>query len=322
MGHVARSDLQEGVLRKWLVRAAQLALTVAVTWFIVDRVGLDFAALGDLGTSAWLPEPVSFVAASALLLLSYFFSGVLWGLVVRDLGGPTIPPGTAVQFFMIANLGRYVPGKVWQIAGLAALAKSRGVPPLTATGAAVLGQGISLVAAAAVGMGAFLGGPEEYRRWGIVGATVVGGLVVLAAIPGVFQRLAKAWFKLARTETAPSLGSVHGLRWLALFVLNWAMYSFSFWVLARSLGLGGDLVPVASAFAAAYVLGYAMIFAPAGLGPREGFLIMFLTPHLGAASSGLIAVVARLWTTVIELVPAGFFWMRYVAKDRTGEGTS
>jgi len=317
---VAREDRQEGLLRRWLVRAAQLALTVAVTWFIVDRVGLDFAALGDLGTSAWLPDPLLFTAASALLLLAYFLSAMLWGLVVRDLGGPTIPAGESVQLFMIANLGRYVPGKVWQIAGLAALAKGRGVPPLTATGAAVLGQGISLVAAAAVGMGAFLGGPETYRRWGIVGATVVGGLIVLAAIPSVFQRLARAWFKLARTETQPSLGSVHGLRWLALFVLNWALYSFSFWVLARSLGLGADLVPVASAFAAAYVLGYAMIFAPAGLGPREGFLILFLTPYLGATSSGLIAVVSRIWTTLVELIPAGIFWMRYVARDRSAEG--
>ena len=316
---MAREDLPEDLLRKWLVRAAQLALTVAVTWFIVDRVGLDFAALGDLGTSAWLPDPLLFAAASALLLLAYFVSAMLWGLIVRDLGGPTIPPGEAVQLFMIANLGRYVPGKVWQIAGLAALAKGRGVPPLTATGAAVLGQGISLVAAAAVGMGAFLGGPAEYRRWGIVGATVVGGLVVLAAIPSVFQRLARAWFRLARTETEPSLGSVHGLRWLALFVLNWVLYALSFWVLARSLGLGGDLVPVSSAFAAAYVLGYAMIFAPAGLGPREGFLIVFLTPHLGAASSGLVAVVARLWTTLVELIPAGIFWMRYVAKGRGAE---
>lgn len=319
---MAGAKHREALLRKWLVRGAQLGLTVAVTWLIVDRVGLDFAALGELGASAWLPDPMLFAAASALLLLSYFVSGLLWGLVVRDLGGPTIPPVEAVQFFMIANLGRYIPGKVWQIAGLAALAKGRGVPPVTATGAAVLGQGISLVAAATVGMGAFLGGPEQYRRWGVVGAAVVGGLVVLLSIPSVFQRLARAWFRLARTETSSSLGSVHGLRWLALFVLNWVLYALSFWVLARSLGLGGGLVPVASAFTAAYVLGYAMIFAPAGLGPREGFLIVFLTPHLGAAASALIAVVSRLWTTLVELIPAGIFWMRYVAQDRGKGGAS
>jgi hypothetical protein len=77
-------------------------------------------------------------------------------------------------------------------------------------------------------------------------------------------------------------------------------------------------VPVASAFAASYVLGYAMIFAPAGLGPREGFLIAFLTPHVGAASAGVLAVVARLWTTLVELVPAGALWVVHLRRRASG----
>lgn len=321
---MAGAHREEGALNKWIVRAGQLVLTVAVTWFIVDRVGLDVAALGGLGTEAWIPDPLLFAGASLLLLAAYFVSASLWGLIVRELGGPNIPTAEAVRIFMIANLGRYVPGKVWQIAGLAALAKGRGVPALTATGAAVLGQGIALVAASAVGMGAFLTGPEQYRRWGIIGAVLVGALIVLVSIPSVFAWIARLWFRLARAEMQNGLGSVHGLRWLGLYVLNWVMYAVAFWVMSRSLGLDGGLIPVASAFAAAYVLGYVMIFAPAGLGPREGFLILFLTPHLGATSSGVIAVVARLWTTVVELVPAGLFWMRHVAAGRRAisDGTS
>ena len=34
-----------------------------------------------------------------------------------------MPVWTTVRVFMVANLGRYVPGKIWQIAGLAYLAK-------------------------------------------------------------------------------------------------------------------------------------------------------------------------------------------------------
>jgi hypothetical protein len=221
--------------------------------------------------------------------------------------------------FMIANLGRYLPGKVWQIAGLAALAKGRGVPAATAAGAAVLGQGIALVAAAAVGIGALLGGPDPYPQWGIVGLALVALAAVLLAIPTVFRRIVGAWFRLARTEARPEIGGVHALRWLALYTVNWAMYAASFWVLALSLGLGGDPIPVASAFAAAYVLGYAMVFAPAGLGPREGFLIIFLTPHLGAAPSGVLAIVARVWTTLVEVVPAGIFWLGHLRRSGSAD---
>lgn len=284
-----------------------------VTWFIIDRVGLTLSGLRGVEPSAWVPAPLPFMAASALLLAAYFFSAALWGRIVHDLGGPRIAVGESIQLFMIANLGRYIPGKVWQIAGLAALGKTRGVPAPTGTGAAVLGQGIALIAASAIGMGAFLAGPEPYRTGGMIGGAALGVVVLLFAIPSVFTALARAWFRITRTEAPESLGAIHGLRWLGLYVVNWAMYGLSFWLLSVSLDLGGSLVPVASAFAAAYVLGYAMIFAPAGLGPREGLLIAFLTPHFGVAPSGVIAVVARLWTTAVELVPAGIFWSRYVA---------
>lgn len=294
------------------MRLGQLLLTVAVTWLIVDRVGLGLDALATQDASAWVPDPVLLVAASVVLCGAYFFSAWLWGLLVRDLGGPHIPAAEAVRLFMIANLGRYIPGKVWQIAGLAALAKGRGVPPATATGAAILGQGIALVGASVVGTGAVLSSPDPYRRWGLVGVFAVGAMVVLLAIPPVFRGLARAWFRLTRTATERLPSPAHGLRWLALYTGNWGLYAFSFWILARSLGLDAGVVPVGSAFAAAYVLGYVMVFAPAGLGPREGFLIVFLTPHLGAAPSGVLAVVARLWTTIVELVPAGVFWLRHV----------
>ena len=304
----------EGALKRWLLLGGQLVLTVAVTWLIVDRVDLGLGELRGLDRSMWLPSPLLFIAASLLLLVAYFVSAAIWGRIVRDLGGPGLPVADSIRIFMIANLGRYLPGKVWQIAGLAALAKGRGVPPATAAGAAVIGQGIAVVAAAAVGMGALLGGPDPYPTWGLVGLALVVLAALLLAVPTVFQRIVGLWFRLTRTAARPEVGGMHALRWLALYTVNWAMYALSFWVLARSLGLGGAPIPVASAFAAAYVLGYVMVFAPAGLGPREGFLIIFLTPHLGAAPAGVLAIVARVWTTLVEVVPAGIFWLGHMAR--------
>ena len=307
----------------WLVRAGQLALTVGVTWLIVDRVGPGIGELRALDAGAWRPDPFRFALASLLLLLGYFVSGTLWGRIVHDLGGPRLPARTTVPLFMIANLGRYLPGKVWQIAGLAALAKGKGVPPAVATGAAVLGQGIALLAAATLGLGTLLTGPPAYRSWGLLGVGVATSLLLIVSVPAVFRRLASAWLRVAGTEGTLASGSLHGVRWLALYLVNWALYALAFWVLAESLGFSAELLPVASAFAAAYVLGYLMIFAPAGLGPREGFLIVFLTPHLGAAPSGMLALVARVWTTAVEVVPAGIFWIRRVATpaEHRPEGT-
>ena len=97
----------------------QLGLTVVVTWFIFDRVGVDVALLRTLDPGEWRPRPILFVSSCALLVMGYLWSATLWGRLVRDLGGPRLPAWTTVRVFMVANLGRYVPGKIWQIAGLA-----------------------------------------------------------------------------------------------------------------------------------------------------------------------------------------------------------
>jgi hypothetical protein len=225
-----------------------------VTWIIVDRVGLGLAELSGLDRSVWVPGPALFALACVLLLLGYFMSAALWGRIVGDLGGPPLPVRDAVPIFMIANLGRYVPGKIWQIAGLAALAKRKGVAPATSAGAAVLGQGIAVVGAAAVGVIALLGGPEAYRPWGVAGLVGVAVIAGLLAAPRVSGSLVRAWFRLARSDVRPDLERVHPVRWLALYALNWALYAASFWVLVASLGFGGGgegaPLPVASAFAA------------------------------------------------------------------------
>jgi glycosyltransferase 2 family protein len=313
---LARPPARVRSLKTGLIRAGQLVITVLVTWFILDRVGLDMDTLRAMDLSALRPNLMLLAAASALLLASYFFSAALWGRIVVDLGGPPIPLWVTIRLFMIANLGRYVPGKLWQIAGLAAMAKHQGIPAPTAVAAAVLGQGIALAAALTVGLGALLGGPEAYRQWGIPAAVIMAVGIGLAAVPAIFQRIVALWFRVARTDAPAELTSIHGLRWLVLYFVNWVAYALSFWLLLVSFGASAPLMPAASAFAAAYVLGYLFIMAPAGAGVREGFLIAFLTPHIGIASAGTIAVVARIWTTIVEVIPATVFWLWHVSADK------
>ncbi len=309
----AHRGTPEGHLKRSLVLTGQLALTAVVTWFIVDRVGLSF---GELRGVEWRADPALAGASCILLLLGYFMSAALWGRIVVDLGGPALPARDSIRMFMVANLGRYVPGKVWQITGLAVMARNRGIPARTATAAAVLGQGIALAAATLVGLGALVGGPPEIRRWGLPGAAVVVAATAVGLVPAVFARATDLWFRLARQDAPSTLRSVHALRWLGLYVANWGLYAFSFWLLAASFGYRGGVVPVGSAFAAAYVLGYIMIFAPAGVGVREGFLVAFLTPFFGAGPSAVLALVARVWTTLVELFPAAAFWLWQVARGR------
>jgi uncharacterized membrane protein YbhN (UPF0104 family) len=288
-------------------------------------VGLGLEELRGVDPALWTPDPLLFGVSCALLFAGYAVSAAIWGRMVRDLGGPRLGIAESVRLFMIANVGRYVPGKVWQIAGLAALARGRGVSATVATGAAILGQGIALVAATIVGLGAVLAGPPELAEWGRVAAGFGVAAVAVGLFPPVFRTVSALWFRLASAVPPEELRSRHALVWLVLYGLNWVLYALAFWVLARSVGVTAPPVPVASAFAAAWVLGWIMIFAPAGIGVREGFMVALLTPHMGPGPAGALAVLSRVWATAVELIPAAVFWGRHLAGaesevDRGEEG--
>lgn len=319
-------------MKKFGLPMIQVGLTVVVTWFIFDRIGVDLALLRTLDPGEWRPRPVPFLSSCALLVVGYLWSATLWGRLVRDLGGGPLPVWTTLRVFMVANLGRYVPGKIWQIAGLAYLAKREGVQASVATGAAILGQGVALLAAVLVGIGALFGANELWRQIGWVGlvASIGVALTILAVVvvPGLFRRVVALWFRLARTDLpVDGLGSRNaGLRWLVLYVVNWGIYATAFWLLYLSFGEWQTLLQVGPAFAAAYVVGYVAIFAPAGAGIREGVLVVLLQPIMAGEDATVLAVIARFWTTAVELIPAALLtagWLGYGgATEQTGETTS
>lgn len=291
-----------------------------VTWFIADQAGLSVERLRDVDLGAWSLQWWLLVTSCIALLGGYVGTGLLWGHIVKGLGGPTLPAPTSVRLFMVANLGRYVPGKVWQIAGLVALSKGRGIPGSTATAAAVLGQGIGLASATLIGLGSLWGVADGASwRWSLL--VVLIALPAGALAPPVFRAVVYGWFRLTRADPPEELHPRRAATWFALGFANWVTYALAFWVLVLGLGFDASLLPTASAFAAAYVLGYLAIFAPAGLGVREGFLLALMAPQIGAGPAGAVAVTARLWTTIVEVVPAAAFWARHVSTSAPGAPT-
>jgi uncharacterized membrane protein YbhN (UPF0104 family) len=63
-------------------------------------------------------------------------------------------------------------------------------------------------------------------------------------------------------------------------------------------------------------MGYIVLIAPAGVGVREGFMVAFLSPIMGPAGATLTAITSRIWMTVVEVVPAGAFWLAGVGRRR------
>jgi hypothetical protein len=294
---------------------------VAVTWLIIDRVGVTFDGGAAFERAAPDPSPWLLAASMVTLLLGMAVSAWAWGAMAGKLGGETPRLLDAMRIVFSANLGRYLPGRIWQVAGLAILAGRQGLTPAVAVTSAVLGQAFALAAVAALAAPALVGLGGGGRT---AGAAALGTAIVLAlvlTIPGVLRATVRVAFRLARepTEGVPAFGPLFAIRWMAVYLVSWMIYGAAFIMLVRGLGVQAGPLALASSFSASYLMGYLAIFAPAGIGVREGFMVAFLDPHVGSSALG-VAVIARAWITLAELGAAAPFAMWEVARTGREEG--
>jgi uncharacterized membrane protein YbhN (UPF0104 family) len=315
---------RESGWRRWAAWAIRIALTLAVTYFIFRSLSVSWAELTETDLSRWRPRFVPLATSVVALLIVFVYLVMLWARMVRVLGGPPLRVGVAIRIFFLANLGRYIPGKVWQLAGLAYLAGKRGVSFPVASSSAVLSQIYSLGAATLVAaVGALLAGSTALPAGAAPFAAALGALILaVITVPPVLRLLLRTLFRFGRRGgLPPHVDAGFSLRWLIFYTPGWVGYGAAFVLLWWAFP---NLPPVAPAaaigsFAGAYFLGYAAVFAPAGVGVREGALAFLLAPMLGAAEATVLAIVARLWMTVAELLPAAWAGVTAAFGQETSE---
>src|SRR5215211_1844297 len=248
------------------------------------------------------------------LALSYGLVAWLWGLALNRAAGTRLAAGARIWF--LSNLARYVPGNVWSYVGAVELARREGVARRTTLAVMALTQVLSVGVALLVGLPVLLAERARLGRPAVAGAVVV---VVVAALAAVFRR---QLLGLARrrmpgfdpADLAPSAGTVALLT--VGYAAYWAVTGVAFAGLVASLYplAASDVPVVVAAYAAAYAVGFLALLTPAGLGVREGILVIALAPVLPAGPALVVALLSRLWMMLVEL--AGAAVAHQVARGR------
>jgi hypothetical protein len=202
----------------------------------------------------------------------------------------------------LSNLGKYVPGKVWAVLGMVYFLKREGYAAATAIASTGLHQAYTIVAGGLF-VSALLGA-EIWGRLSLVPVLVGIGLSMIVVYPPVFSYMLNRGLKLLKREPLPyTLSFGRSLVLLFAYVLAWVLYGTSFWCMLKGIGLENPpFWSMVAAFGAAYLLGFLALFAPGGLGVREGVLLVLVSPHVPAGLAAAIAVAARVWMTLIELI--------------------
>jgi len=231
----------------------------------------------------------------------------------------------AARIWTISSLGKYIPGKVWSIAGMAVMAERAGVSGVAATGSAVIMQLVNLATGAIVAL--MLTGTVVFDRlmmnyvgqWGSVLAFVGAAIALLACgaltLPSLTRRLGHLIGKPDSVQPVEP-----GALAAALFVnfLAWGGYGLAFQLLLLGTIPEVELTWAAAtgAFAASYIAGYLAVIVPGGLGVREAVLIALLQGSIGLGPAVALAAASRITLTINEIGAAvPFLLMRRPSRD-------
>jgi uncharacterized membrane protein YbhN (UPF0104 family) len=122
----------------------------------------------------WRPDPLWLLLSALLVWMMYALLIAAWRAMLRA-WGQRLDPWSAARIWTVSSLGKYLPGKVWAVAGMAVMSQRAGVAPGAAMGSAVILQALAVGTGAAV---AGLTGVGALRR---AHPGIETGLVMLAA---------------------------------------------------------------------------------------------------------------------------------------------
>jgi hypothetical protein len=258
-----------------------------------------------------------YVALSGVVVLAtYALLVEVWRRILAAWQS-TIPFGEAARIWCVSNLGKYVPGKIWQIIAMGKMSEAVNVPPAAAAGSAILSTVVNIGMGFAVAIVAGWGAMNTLSH----GHATLAALLVVAIIGGTLllpffvpmivragERITRRKFELSNLPRRAVYIAIVGN------AIAWILYGWSFQLLVRGvLGAApGRLTDYVSAYALSYVIGYLVIAVPGGLVAREGVQTAALTAMQLATpkQAAVVAVASRLWLTVLEIVPGLLYLAR------------
>lgn len=296
--------------RRRLLPLVQIAALCALGVFIIRELS---RGLGSVDWSAIRPDWL-YVAASLLLTgVSMVFSATAYRATLASVGvHPPWPVMLAATW--ISRLGKYLPGKVFSVAGLAWILSRRGISGATATGMVLINAGLGVIVGFVVAGPMLIMDPiRSYlpQAWVWTAAVVVAGLIAIH--PAVFFPIMnRVLARLGRPPLPLRPRLLSYIRPAVHLLAQWVLLGLALWLLCASVtvdgqpAIGRDRIGLCISLSAlAVTLGFVVLVSPGGLGVREAVYLLVLGPVIGPGPAAVVTVGMRLAFTVVELLLAG-----------------
>jgi uncharacterized membrane protein YbhN (UPF0104 family) len=210
-----------------------------------------------------------------------------------------------LRIYFVANLGRYIPGKVWQFMGWFYLLEQEGVSPVQTLTSMAVNQVLQNMTGLALAFVVLAGFRTVELSERLLPFLVLIPLGLIVVQPSVLEMLLNGALRLFKRGPVTIELSLWDLaRFTAVHLLIWLGYGLAFYLFTRALYPVPleRLLALVAIFAGAWVLGFLSFLAPGGLGVREGILVYLLGFYLPSHVAIVVSLLSRLWATAAELM--------------------
>ncbi len=290
-----------------------------IKWVIIVAI---FLFLGKMVWENWNQvreasftfKPFSLILSTLIFAFSYFIQIWAWYLITLRLG-IAISWGETLEGWFTSQLGKYLPGKIWLLLGRFTYYESRGKSKKIISVALYFETVTLLVAAGLIFLGTF----PFFREMGPFYSGKQSWWLILLCLfafiflhPWVLQKILN-WFLLKFKRDPISLSiSYPNILWILIVcIFVWVVEGFGFYLFIDSITPVSEkyILFLTGALAISTTLGLIAIFAPSGLGVREGALVYLLSLMMATPVAVVISILTRLWMTLIEIGLIGMVYL-------------
>jgi len=299
--------------KKIILNILKAALLAIIFWYIGKSITGNLDKIKDIEISEFDPKYMFFSVVT--LFISLLYPVFAWKFLIFSLG-EKINTLSALRVWFISNLGRYVPGKILQFAGLVFFAGREGVNKSKAFQSVLYSQ------ITANGLGIFMGltlltlksGSNRFPNEFHLSLIIAAVFIIVLWFPSLFLRSSNYFLeKMKKQKFEQTLTRKNYLVYILLQLINWFVMSFSFILLINSYTtLSVTKHPeVLFILPISWTLGLIAIFAPGGLGVREGSMSYWLSHFIPIEFALIIPWIYRILITLSEIILTFIFVVSY-----------
>lgn len=250
-------------------------------------------------------NPYYLILSFLLFWLGSFIASQVWRFILLKSGLKSSIWKT-FRIHFLSRFGVYIPGKVWFLLIRSRLSRKDNLSQKTIVTSSILELGIDLIAPLIISL-IFMGGYFLNKPFFMIAIIILilGGALILR--PKLFYSILNFGLKKIKKEPVPKNAQLTSTNLLLVLILSFVFWliwgiGFYFFIISITPMPFDKIWDVASIYIVSATAGTLALFAPYGIGVREGIQAYLLSHLLPLEIAILISLLARIWVIANDVI--------------------